>query len=68
MSGVGSFPFGWVRGVRGDNWQLIWDPKTKMLVAKGASSKETLELGESPDWEKAKLFADSVIEDPAPYF
>lgn len=68
MIGVGTFPFGWVRGVRGDNWQLIWDPKTKNLVAKGADTKETLTLGESPNWQKAKAFADSVIEDPSAYF
>ena len=68
MSEVGTFPFGWVRDVRGDNWQLIWDPKTKILTAKGASTKETISLGESPDWEKAKAFADVVIQDPAPYF
>ena len=68
MSGVGTFPFGWVRGVRGDNWQLIWDPKTKNLIAKGATTKETVKLGESSDWEKAKALADSVISDPTPYF
>lgn len=68
MNRVGTFPFGWVRGVRGDNWQLIWDPKTKNLVAMGAGTKETLTLGESPNWQKAKVFADSVIEDPSTYF
>ena len=68
MSGVGTFPFGWVRDVRNDNWQLIWDPKTKVLIARGASSKETIKLGESPDWEEAKAFADTVISDPSGYF
>lgn len=68
MSEVGTFPFGWVREVRGDNWQLIWDPKTKMLTAKGASTKEKVNLGEFPDWQKAKAFADSVILDPSAYF
>ena len=68
MSGVGTFPFGWVRGVRGDNWQLIWDPKTKILIAKAASSKEIINLGESPDFRKAKAFADSIIQNPASYF
>jgi hypothetical protein len=67
MSGVGTFPFGWVRGVRSDNWQLIWDPKTKILTAKGVSSKKIVMLGESPNWEDAKAFADKVIKDPSSY-
>lgn len=68
MSEVGTFPFGWVRDVRGDNWQLIWDPKTKILTAKGVSTKETISLGESPDWQKAKALADKVIQDHSEYF
>ena len=68
MSTVGTFPFGWVRGVGNDNWQLIWDPKTNILVARGASSKETIELGESSNWQDAKEFADSVMSDPSSYF
>ena len=67
MSTVGSFPFGWVRGVRGENWQLIWEPKTNILIAKAAKSKETIELGEMVDWQKAKAFADQVIENPSSY-
>ncbi len=68
MSTVGTFPFGWVRGVRSDNWQLIWDPKTNTLTAKGASTKEVLELGQSSSWKDAKALADEIINDPAPYF
>ena len=68
MSGVGTFPFGWVRNVRSDNWQLIWDPKTNVLTAKGASTKETLKLGEPSSWEDAKAFADEIIKDPTSYF
>ena len=68
MERVGTFPFGWVRGVRGDNWQLIWDPKTNILIASGANTKETIELGEYSSWEEAKAFADKVIEDPSSYF
>lgn len=68
MSGAGTFPFGWVRGYRKDNWQLIWDPKTGILQAKAALSKDNARLGEFSNWEEAKAFADRVISDPAPYF
>ena len=68
MSTVGTFPFGWVRNVGSDNWQLIWDPKTNILIAKGASTKEVLELGRSSNWEDAKAFADKIISDPDSYF
>ena len=67
MSGAGTFPFGWVRDFHKDNWQIIWDSKTKILYAKAAVSKETVRLGESSCWEEAKVFADTVINDPAPY-
>jgi hypothetical protein len=68
MGDVGTFPFGWVRGEGGDNWQIIWDPKTKTVFAEGALSKKVLTLGESPTWEDAKRFADVVISDPTNYF
>ena len=68
MSTVGTFQFGWVRNVGSDNWQLIWDPKTNILIAKGASTKEVLELGRSSNWEDAKAFADKIISDPDSYF
>jgi len=67
MGEVGTFPFGWVRGEGGDNWQIIWDLKTKTIFAEGAVSRKVLPLGESPTWEDAKRFADSVIGDPANY-
>ena len=35
--------------------------------AKAAKSKETIELGEMVDWQKAKAFADQVIENPSSY-
>lgn len=68
MGEVGTFPFGWVRGEGGDNWQIIWDPKTKTVFAEGALSRKVLPLGESPTWEDAKRFADGVISAPATYF
>lgn len=68
MGGVGTFPFGWVRGEGGDNWQIIWDPKTKAVFAEGAVSKKVLRLGESSTWEEAKRLAESVINRPGEYF
>lgn len=68
MGEVGTFPFGWVRDEGGDNWQIIWDPKTKTVFAEGALSRKVLTLGESPTWEDAKRFADGVISDPRDYF
>jgi len=65
---VGTFPFGWVRGASQDNWQIIWDPKTKTLFAQGALSKRVLELGKSSTWEEAKHLADKVINEPGSYF
>lgn len=68
MDGVGTFPFGWVREKGGDNWQLIWDPKTKSVFAKGARTKAVLTLGEASSWENAKRFSDGVMADPGRYF
>ena len=68
MGEVGTFPFGWVRGEGGDNWQIIWDPGTKTVFARGAVSKKVLLLGESSTWEEAKRFADGVMREPGGYF
>lgn len=68
MIGVGTFPFGWVRGLSGDNWQIIWDPETQVVFAKGAVTKEVVELGKSSSWEGAKALADNVISSPGDYF
>lgn len=68
MGEVGTFPFGWVRGFRDDNWQIIWDPKSNVITAKGASSKKVVELGKSAKWMDAKVYADNVIRDPGSFF
>ncbi|MEQ9619575.1 MAG: hypothetical protein RIG61_10425 [Deltaproteobacteria bacterium] len=64
MVGVGTFPFGWVRSMEGDNWQIIWDPKTEAVFAKGASSGKVIQVGKSSTWEDAKVLADNIIEHP----
>ena len=68
MAEVGTFPFGWVRGFKDDNWQIIWDPKSNLIVAQGASSKKVIELGTSSKWMDAKKYADSVMSDPDSFF
>lgn len=64
MGDAGTFPFGWVRDVGGDNWQIIWDPRSKNVVAKGARTGEVRLLGESESWKEAKMLADSYIREP----
>jgi len=68
LAEVGTFPFGWVRGFRDDNWQIIWDPKSNLIVAQGALSKKVIELGKSHKWMDAKKYADNVISDPESFF
>ena len=58
------FPFGWIRGVGDDNWQLFWNPVTRAFFAKGAISKKVIELGESSTWIDAKALADRVLKEP----
>lgn len=68
MGEVGTFPFGWVRGFRDDNWQIIWDPESGQIIAQGASSKKIVDLGNSSKWMDAKVYADNVMNDPGSYF
>jgi hypothetical protein len=65
---VGTFPFGWVRGDGSENWQIIWNPRTKTVIAQGVGSKRVLKLGKSSTWEEAKRLADRVISEPESYF
>jgi intein-encoded DNA endonuclease-like protein len=68
LAEVGTFPFGWVRGFKDDNWQIIWDPKSNLIVAQGALSKKVIELGRSSQWMDAKKYADNVMRDPESFF
>lgn len=68
LGDVGTFPFGWVRGIEDDNWQIIWDPKTHALTARGSVSKRIIHLGESSKWLDAKDYADKVISNPKSFF
>jgi hypothetical protein len=55
-----TFPFGWIRGMDDENWQLLWNPETGIFFAKGAISKRVINLGESSNWVDAKALADKV--------
>jgi hypothetical protein len=68
LGDVGTFPFGWVKEFRGDNWQIIWDPRTEAITARAAVSKKIVQLGESSKWMDAKVYADKVISNPDSFF
>ena len=60
----GFFPFGWLRGFRGDNWQIFWSKKTGDLFLKATTKNTLIKIGEASDWMKAKKKADSLMENP----
>lgn len=60
MGNLVTFPFGWVKGMDDENWQLLWNPETGILFAKSALSKREVNLGESFNWVDAKALADKV--------
>ncbi len=55
-------------GSGGDNWQIIWDPKTEAITARGAVSKKIIQLGKSSKWMDAKDYADKVMSNPELFF
>lgn len=60
----GFFPFGWVRGVRGDNWQILWDKRTGDVFLKATGKDALVRVADAPDWARAKEKADAIMEDP----
>ncbi len=60
----GFFPFGWLRGFRGDNWQIFWDKKTGDLFLKATKEDTLVKIGEVSDWMEAKKKADFLMENP----
>lgn len=64
---MATFPFGWVRVIEKDNWQILWDSQTKTIYAKGAISKKVIDIGQSSSWEEAKALADRVQNEPMLY-
>ena len=60
----GFFPFGWVRGIRGDNWQILWNRKTGDVFLKATAKNSLVRVANAPDWVRAKEKADSIMENP----
>lgn len=65
---LATFPFGWVKDINSENWQLLWDSINNRFYAKGAVSKKIIDLKNIEDWFESKKFADTVLKDPAKYF
>jgi len=65
---LSTFPFGWVKNIDSENWQLLWDSINKNFFAKGAVSKKIIKLSDTDDWFESKKFADKVLSNPAKYF
>ena len=63
MDLVGSFPFGWVRNFKEDNWQIIWDSKSKLLLLKSSNTDRIVEFKNCENWQDAKLSADDIRSD-----
>ena len=64
---VSSFPFGWVRNINSDNWQLLWNSINKDFYVKSARSKKTYKLASVDNWIEAKKLADKVKYSPTDY-
>lgn len=63
MDLVGSFPFGWVRNLKEDNWQIIWDSKSKALLLKASKSEKIVKYCKCETWQEAKSLADDIRSD-----
>ena len=63
MDLVGSYPFGWVRNFKEDNWQIIWDSKSKALLLKSSLSERIVEYRSCETWQEAKSYADDLRSD-----
>lgn len=61
---MGTFPFGWIHEIYKENWQLLWNSETKILHAKGATSKRVVDIGQSQSWQEAKALAHRVQNEP----
>jgi len=60
----GFFPFGWLRDLQGDNWQIFWSKKTGHLFLKATAKNTLVKIGEAPDWTEAKKKADFLMQNP----
>lgn len=64
---MGTFPFGWIRKLNEDNWQLLWNSETRILYAKGAITKKVVSIGHPSTWREAQALATRVQNEPEVY-
>ena len=64
---MGVFPYGWVRELGGDNWQLMWNSDTKAFYAKGAILEKIIDIGKADSWQEARALASKVQDKPEEY-
>ena len=60
MDLVASFPFGWIRNYKNENWQIIWDSKSKFLILKSSLSENIVKYCSCENWQEAKIHADEI--------
>ena len=65
---VSSFPFGWIRNIDSENWQLLWNSIDKDFFIKSSRTKRILKLASFETWVEAKEFADKVKSSPTDYY
>jgi len=58
--------FGCVWGFKNDNWHISWNPKTKVLSAKGVIKNNVVEIIKC-DIDEAKRMVNLVKENPYAY-
>jgi hypothetical protein len=64
---MGTFPFGWIRKLDNDNWQLLWNSETRILYAKSAITKKVVSIGQPSTWQEAQALATRVQNEPQFY-
>ena len=60
MNLLGTFPFGWIRNYKNDNWQLLWHPSSNKIFIKSANKNNLVEVGDSSSWIEAKKVCDEI--------
>lgn len=64
MEQAGTFPFGWIRGFRQDNWQIFWDPESSEMFLKGALSGEYIKFDKATSWQDARKKSEKLLDSP----
>lgn len=59
-----TFPFGWIRGEKEDNWQILWNKESGYIYLKGAKSGDIIKYIKAFSWEDAKLKSDKLATSP----